>query len=69
MQRCDWCQQEEFGSLVPVMNRNPNLQTEHEYVCDACADLERSEHVHELFWRPVTFESLTNGRVQPHKAA
>jgi protein-arginine kinase activator protein McsA len=69
MQRCDWCQQEESGFLVPVANRNPNLQTEHEYVCDTCADLERSEHVYELFWSPVTFESLTNGRVQTHRAA
>jgi hypothetical protein len=69
MRRCDWCQQEELVSLVPVVNRNPTIHSETEYVCRACSDVERFEHADELLWNPVTFESLRNGRVLSHWAA
>ena len=57
MRRCDWCQQEELVSLVPVVNRNPTIHTEHEYVCRECADVERFEHIDELLWNPVFLHS------------
>ncbi len=62
---CDWCQVE-CASLVPIVNRNPAIPFEHEFVCLACAEVERFEHADELLWSPVTFESLNGGRcVQP----
>ena len=57
MRRCDWCQQEELVSLVPVVNRNPTIHTEYEYVCRACADVEHFEHVDELLWNTVLLHS------------
>lgn len=61
MQRCDWCQ-EECVSLIPVVNRNPHVSAEHEFVCSVCSEVERFEHADELLWHVVSFESLVEGR-------
>ena len=62
MGRCAWCQ-EQSDCLIPVVNRNPAVDVEHEFVCSACAEVERFEHGDELLWHVVDFASLAEGRL------
>lgn len=62
MERCAWCQ-EEGTRLIPVVNRNPIVDAEYEFVCGACSEVERFEHADELLWSPVGFRSLAKGRL------
>jgi hypothetical protein len=59
---CDWCQ-EVSACLIPVVNRNPTIISEYEFVCEVCAEVERFEHADELLWNPVDFVSLAKGRL------
>ena len=60
MKRCEWCL-EECVSLIPVVNRNPQVSAEYELICSVCVEVERFEHIDELLWSPVTFQSLVEG--------
>ena len=68
MQRCDWCQERTI-SLIPVVNRGLEGSGEYEFVCGACAEVERFEHIDELLCSPVTYQSLREGRVEVLLAA
>ena len=62
MGRCAWCQEESI-CLIPVINRDPTVDAEHELVCSACSEVERFEHGDELLWHVVDFVSLAEGRL------
>lgn len=68
MQRCDWCH-ERSALLVPVVNRGANTPGEFEFLCSACAEVERFEHADEILQCPVTYQALTEGRKVVHLAA
>jgi hypothetical protein len=53
--RCDWCQ--EYGGLTQVVNRDVTASHGFDWVCAACAEVERFEHVDELLWNPVLLHS------------
>lgn len=59
---CAWCQEED-ACLIPVVNRNPTLDAEYEFVCGVCSEVERFEHGDELLWHVVDFASLAEGRL------
>jgi|GEM_PF-2463651 hypothetical protein len=53
MQRCDWCQ--ELGNLVAVVNHDKTASHTVDWVCPACAEIERYEHADEILWNPLGF--------------
>ncbi len=54
MNRCHWCQ--EISELVPIVNRNKTASHDFDWVCPACAEVERSEHADEGLWSPLGFQ-------------
>lgn len=53
--RCAWC--DEYGELASVVNRDKTTRYACEWICAACAEVERFEHADELLWNPVLLHS------------